>query len=179
MPTFTAASHCHTHARTLRSALPSCSRRGWWSKECLPEPTTSHRHACPARACPARSGLYTVDLFPEPRQLKDDLNAQFRERWEELPPSLTLSKIRAVKREALLGCHGAGVEIATVALACVLFERLCLLRLVCKARARGGGVGARCCRVARGGGIFSGTAGAPALCSLHHDGLRWMARPLF
>jgi len=43
-----------------------------------------------------------------------------------MPPSLTLSKIRAVKRQSLLGCLEAGCEVGTVALACVFFERLCL-----------------------------------------------------
>ncbi|CAM9317546.1 unnamed protein product, partial [Discosporangium mesarthrocarpum] len=76
--------------------------------------------------------MSSVLLFVKPRDLKDDLNAQFRERHPTLPPSLTLSKIRSVKRQALLGCHRAGVEVATVALACTYFERLCLRGLVTK-----------------------------------------------
>lgn len=46
-------------------------------------------------------------LFVKPRVLKDELNARFREEHPSLPPSLTLSKIRSVKRQALLGCHRA------------------------------------------------------------------------
>lgn len=46
-------------------------------------------------------------LFVKPRVLKDELNARFREEHPELPPSLTLSKIRSVKRQALLGCYRA------------------------------------------------------------------------
>ena len=43
-----------------------------------------------------------------------------------MPPSLTLSKIRNVKQDALEACTKANVEVSTVALACVYFERLCL-----------------------------------------------------
>jgi len=43
-----------------------------------------------------------------------------------MPPSLTLSKIRSVKRQALIAFAKANLDIGTVALACVYFERLCL-----------------------------------------------------
>mmetsp|Transcript_12945 Transcript_12945/g.18322 ORF Transcript_12945/g.18322 Transcript_12945/m.18322 type:complete len:367 (+) Transcript_12945:2-1102(+) len=43
-----------------------------------------------------------------------------------MPPSLTLSKIRSVKRQALVAAVKAKLEVGTVALACVYFERLCL-----------------------------------------------------
>jgi hypothetical protein len=43
-----------------------------------------------------------------------------------MPPSLTLSKIRSVKQQALLAAVKAKLEISTVALAIVYFERLCL-----------------------------------------------------
>lgn len=43
-----------------------------------------------------------------------------------MPPSLTLSKIRSVKQAALLACVRAKIEVSTVALACVYFERLTL-----------------------------------------------------
>lgn len=43
-----------------------------------------------------------------------------------MPPSLTLSKIRSLKRQALVAAVKAKLEIGTVALACVYFERLCL-----------------------------------------------------
>jgi len=43
-----------------------------------------------------------------------------------MPPSLTLSKIRSVKRAALLACINAKIEVSTVAFACVYFERLAL-----------------------------------------------------
>ena len=49
----------------------------------------------------------SVLLFVKPRVLKDELNARFREEHPSLPPSLTLSKIRSVKRQALLGCYRA------------------------------------------------------------------------
>lgn len=44
-----------------------------------------------------------------------------------MPPSLTLSKIRSIKQQALVFCvMKANLEVSTVALACVYFERLCL-----------------------------------------------------
>jgi len=43
-----------------------------------------------------------------------------------MPPSLTLSKIRSVKQQTLAACVRANLEVSTVALACVYFERLCL-----------------------------------------------------
>lgn len=43
-----------------------------------------------------------------------------------MPPSLTLSKIRSLKHQALMAAVRAKLEIGTVALACVYFERLCL-----------------------------------------------------
>jgi Cyclin, N-terminal domain len=43
-----------------------------------------------------------------------------------MPPSLTLSKIRSLKQQALRAAINAKLEISTVALAVVYFERLCL-----------------------------------------------------
>ncbi len=43
-----------------------------------------------------------------------------------MPPSLTLSKIRSLKQQALAAAVRAKLEISTVALAIVYFERLCL-----------------------------------------------------
>ncbi len=43
-----------------------------------------------------------------------------------MPPSLTLSKIRSLKQQALMACIRSKIEISTLALACVYFERLCL-----------------------------------------------------
>ncbi|CAM9412182.1 unnamed protein product [Ectocarpus fasciculatus] len=78
----------------------------------------------------------SVLLFVKPRVLKDELNTRFREEHPLLPPSLTLSKIRSVKRQALLGCYRAGMEVSTVALACIYFERLCLAGVVTKPNRR-------------------------------------------
>jgi hypothetical protein len=43
-----------------------------------------------------------------------------------MPPSLTLSKIRSLKQQALVACVASQIELSTLALACVYFERLCL-----------------------------------------------------
>eukprot|EP00977_Amphora_coffeiformis_P009789 scaffold2252_cov150-Amphora_coffeaeformis.AAC.4 len=49
-----------------------------------------------------------------------------KEMLVRMPPSLTLSKIRSLKHQALIAAVKAKLEIGTVALACVYFERLCL-----------------------------------------------------
>mmetsp|Transcript_19285 Transcript_19285/g.39891 ORF Transcript_19285/g.39891 Transcript_19285/m.39891 type:complete len:413 (-) Transcript_19285:787-2025(-) len=49
-----------------------------------------------------------------------------QEKQLRIPPSLTLSKIRSLKQQALEAAVKAKLEISTVALACVYFERLCL-----------------------------------------------------
>lgn len=41
--------------------------------------------------------IFSVILFVNPKQLKDELNRQFRDKNPSLPPSLTLSKIRSLK----------------------------------------------------------------------------------
>ena len=43
-----------------------------------------------------------------------------------MPPSLTLSKIRNIKEQALYAGVKADLEISTVALSCIYFERLAL-----------------------------------------------------
>ncbi|GKY92595.1 hypothetical protein MPSEU_000229600 [Mayamaea pseudoterrestris] len=48
------------------------------------------------------------------------------EKQVRMPPSLTLSKIRSLKHQALQVAVKANIEIGTVSLACVNFERLCL-----------------------------------------------------
>jgi hypothetical protein len=53
-----------------------------------------------------------------------------------MPPSLTLSKIRSIKREALMAAVNFKMEVSTVALACVYFERLCLDTRVDKSNRR-------------------------------------------
>jgi hypothetical protein len=53
-----------------------------------------------------------------------------------MPPSLTLSKIRSIKREALMAAVNFKMEVSTVALACIYFERLCLDARVDKSNRR-------------------------------------------
>lgn len=71
--------------------------------------------------------ISSIILFVTDKALKDDLNEQFRETHSNLPPSLTLSKIRNVKKATLVLCQKLDFEIATIALAVISFERLCLL----------------------------------------------------
>lgn len=87
-------------------------------------------------------GVYTLSdptEFPGKdglqRQKSDDDAGEIRRRKGStsaevdtirMPPSLTLSKIRRLKQQALIACVRAKMEVSTVALACVYFERLAL-----------------------------------------------------
>lgn len=71
-------------------------------------------------------------LFVNHKELKQNLNDQFREKFPQLPASLTLSKIRNLKKKTLLACVNLGIEISTVAIAFILFEQLVLKALVAK-----------------------------------------------
>lgn len=62
-------------------------------------------------------GVYT--LIDPTEENEDEENIH-------MPPSLTLSKIRSLKQQALLAAVDAHLEVSTVALAFVYFERLCL-----------------------------------------------------
>ena len=76
--------------------------------------------------------LSSIIHFVNKADLKESLNEKFRERHPNLPPSLTLSKIRNLKKETLLTCVSIGIEISTVAIAMINFERLCMKSLVTK-----------------------------------------------
>jgi len=80
--------------------------------------------------------LSSVILFVNPQELKENLNEQFRGKHQELPPSLTLSKIRKMKKDMLLICLALDMEISTAANACIYLERLCLKGVVTKANRR-------------------------------------------
>ncbi|KAL4109981.1 hypothetical protein PRIC1_001674 [Phytophthora ramorum] len=76
----------------------------------------------------------SILLFVKPHELKDELNQKFQEKhaWWLQDPSLSLSKLRHLKRETLLCSQRLDLEVATVALACVLFEKLVLQHYVTK-----------------------------------------------
>ena len=72
-------------------------------------------------------GKYT--LIDPTEALHDDSGRVIAERDREsirMPPSLTLSKIRSLKQQALFACVKAKIEVSTCALACIYFERICL-----------------------------------------------------
>ena len=64
--------------------------------------------------------------------LKDEINAQFRELHPWLPTSMSLSKIRTLKRESLEQWKKNDLELSTLALGIVYFERLVIKTLVMK-----------------------------------------------
>ena len=70
--------------------------------------------------------------FVRPPHLKQQLNEQFALKHPQLSRSLTLSKIRAIKRELLSFAQEQDCELSTVALAHVYFEKLVLRNVVNK-----------------------------------------------
>ncbi|KAL7533136.1 hypothetical protein ACHAXR_005065 [Thalassiosira sp. AJA248-18] len=93
-------------------------------------------------------GVYTLIDPTETMQEDDDVDnirgrlragsvsAQHEREKIRMPPSLTLSKIRSLKQQALVACIRARIEISTLALACIYFERLCLACRVDKSNRR-------------------------------------------
>lgn len=76
--------------------------------------------------------LSSVILYVNKKELKASLNEQFHEKHPHIPPSLTLSKIRNIKKAVvLIGCQ-LDMELSTLAMGCILFEKLCLKCLVTK-----------------------------------------------
>lgn len=91
----------------------------------------AHRYVL-GRAAQTGPILSSMILYVNDKDLKNELNQMFRDKHPQLPPSLTLSKIRNIKKSALLGCMELDMEISTVAFAVIYFERLCLKGLVTK-----------------------------------------------
>jgi len=74
----------------------------------------------------------SVIPFVKPRDLKMQLNEQFALKHPFLSRGLTLSKIRAVKRELLAFAQETDCDLATVAVAYAYFEKLVLRNVVNK-----------------------------------------------
>lgn len=91
----------------------------------------SHRYVLQRKASTGPI-ISSIIHFVKKQDLKLSLNEKFRERHPTLPPSLTLSKIRNLKKVTLLTCISIGIEISTVAMAMINFERLCMKSLVTK-----------------------------------------------
>ena len=94
-----------------------------------------HRHML-QRSAITGPVLSSVILYVNDQALKEHLNEQFRESHPALPPSLTLSKIRSLKKQVLIGCLAMDLEVSTVALAVISFERLILKGLITKLNRR-------------------------------------------
>ena len=80
--------------------------------------------------------VVTIRKFSTPQELKDELNRTWRERNPTQPLSLSLSKIRSLKAESAKGASSIGLELSTVAYACIYLERLCLQRGTLQMRSR-------------------------------------------
>ena len=75
---------------------------------------------------------FSVIRYANQKTLKNELNEDFAESHPWIPPSLTLSKIRNLKRETLEYWKKHDLEISTLALAVVYFEKLIIRKLVIK-----------------------------------------------
>lgn len=100
----------------------------------LDDPKMAHGSSRQESRGDAKRGpiIFSIIQFKNKRELKEQLNEQFRDRHPQLPPSLTFSKIRNLKKSLLLGCLALDVEVSTAAYAYVCFERLCLKGIVTK-----------------------------------------------
>ena len=105
-----------------------------YDPDSLDDPTMlygSHRFNM-SRAAVTGPIISSIILYANNKELKDDLNDKFHEQHPELPPSLTLSKIRSLKRMTVNMCISLDLELSTAAYAIIYFERLCLKKLVTK-----------------------------------------------
>lgn len=87
----------------------------------------------PLRSTRKRQGSVASNNSNSAASEKDTVTtaaASAKEMQIRMPPSLTLSKIRSLKMQALFAAVKAKLEIGTVALANVYFERLCLGKFV-------------------------------------------------
>ena len=119
--------------------LPCGVRSGAYDPSFLDDPALSHGRTRQLNTGGPGLGpvVFSIILLRNPKQLKDELNRQFREQHPSLPPSLTLSKIRRLKKQAAQGCyHGLDIELGTLALAVTYFEKLCLQSLVTRTNRR-------------------------------------------
>lgn len=106
--------------------------------DALDDPDQLHgeHHHVAQRSATTGPILSSVILYINEQEMKEHSNEQFRDEHPQLPPSLTLSKIRNVKKQALVGCIAMNVEVSTVALAVICFERLILKGIVTKLNRR-------------------------------------------
>jgi|UPI00048FBEC3 hypothetical protein len=76
--------------------------------------------------------MFSILRYANHKKLKDELNKDYRELHPWIPPSLSLSKIRNLKREVLEYWSKNDFEMSTLALAIVQFEKLVMKKLVIK-----------------------------------------------
>jgi hypothetical protein len=80
--------------------------------------------------------ISSIILYVNKKDLKESLNEKFHEKHPHLPPSLTLSKIRKLKKDLVSFAMKNEIELSTIAIAIINFERLCLKSLVNKINRR-------------------------------------------
>jgi hypothetical protein len=80
--------------------------------------------------------MSSIILYVNKHELKVSLNDQFHQRHPTIPISLTLSKIRKLKKDILTYALAHEIELTTVAIAIINFERLVMKGLVSKVNRR-------------------------------------------
>lgn len=93
-----------------------------------------HRHRRSSKREPPPTLVSSLLQLVKPDGVKDELNSKFEKKHPWLQDSgLSLSKIRNLKKETLQSCQRLDLEVATGAIACLLFEKLVLAHYVNKA----------------------------------------------
>jgi hypothetical protein len=107
----------------------------WWNRHYQPGELDDQRIRQGKHRTVQSLDGYMLSVLPytKTKDLKAELNEVFREQHPELPPELTLSKIRNLKKEVLLHVRTLDLELSTAALAIVFFEKLVVKGVVCKA----------------------------------------------
>jgi hypothetical protein len=113
--------------------------RGYlYDPNCLDDPDLlygSHRYVL-SKSSSTGPIISSIILYVNKKELKESLNEKFHQSHANLPISLTLSKIRKLKKDILFFAIKHDIELSTIALAIVYFERLCLKGLVSKVNRR-------------------------------------------
>ncbi|KAI9033518.1 hypothetical protein DFJ74DRAFT_652715 [Hyaloraphidium curvatum] len=82
------------------------------------------------------SYLSSIIQFAPRRELKDEINEQFRSLHPDLDPTLTLSMIRSIKKKVVDVAMEEGLELSSAAMSFVYFEKLVAQRRVAKLNRR-------------------------------------------
>lgn len=75
---------------------------------------------------------FSIISYKRKRDLKEEINSVFRDRFPKIPTTLTLSKIRSIKKKLTRIVINLGIQLSTLAICFVYLEKLVLRQLVDK-----------------------------------------------